>query len=206
MQNRVFYKKNGHAYKNKKTSSVSIYKNSSDDMVNLCNRVLKKILNRRRKTEKDTMNCSISGKSTTLFVDYPVVDGIMVYIRNRPKPELKRGIDYEVVSVKRTKYYVFLISLDSLKYLMRKTVEEIDNDIVIGRLYSKRAFCKMIGKNKNIKLGEFLIHSKSLYHNGTRISNFISKYYKLKHSVDEWDSVVEEDVVEVPTKSWWQWW
>ena len=34
-------------------------------------------------------------------------------IRKKPKPELKSVIDYEVVSVKRTKYYVFLISLDS---------------------------------------------------------------------------------------------
>ena len=30
-----------------------------------------------------------------------------------------------------------------------------------------------------------------------------SKYYKLKYSVEEW---VEEEVVEPPAKSWWQWW
>ena len=81
MQNRVFYKKNGHAYKNEGTLSMSIHKNSADSMTNLCNSIVKKLLNRVRKTEVNSINCSISGKPVTLFSDYPVVDGILVYIK-----------------------------------------------------------------------------------------------------------------------------
>ena len=201
MSNREFYKKNGCTYKNKATLSMSIHKNSTDSMANLRNSIVKKLLNRVRKTERDYISCSISGKPVTLFSDYPVVDGVLVYIKNKPKRELKRGIDYKVVSVRRQKYYIFAISLKSLEMITRKPVEEIEEGVIIGRLYSKRAFCKIIKKNKNIKLGEFILHSKSLYHNGTKISNFISKYYKLKSSVEEWEEVVEE-----PKKSWWQWW
>jgi len=201
MQSREFYKKNGCTYKNKAILSMSIHKNSTDSMANLRNSIVKKLLNRVRKTERDYISCSISGKPVTLFSDYPVVDGVLVYIKNKPKRELKRGIDYKVVSVRRQKYYIFAISLKSLEMITRKPVEEIEEGVIIGRLYSKRAFCKIIKKNKNIKLGEFILHSKSLYHNGTKISNFISKYYKLKSSVEEWEEVVEE-----PKKSWWQWW
>ena len=202
MQSREFYKKNGRTYKNEATLSMSIHKNSTDSMANLRNSIVKKLLNRVRKTEKDYIYCSISGKPVTLFSDYPVVDGVLVYIKNKPKSKLKKGIDYEVVSVRRQKYYIFAISLKSLEMIMCKTVRNIEERVIVGRLYSKRAFCKIIKKNKNIKLGEFILHSKSLYHNGTRISNFISKYYKLKSSVDEW----EEEKIEEPKKSWWQWW
>ena len=202
MKNSDFYKPNQTTYKNTRVAEISLSDHSKDRNVILRNKIVKKILNRNRKTETDTVLDSISGKRVQLHVDYPVIDGVMVYMTKRPRVgNLKNGIDYTTVVVKGTKYYVFTFSVDTLVFTTKYTRDDLEECLVMGRLYSKTAFFSSIGLNKKDKLGKFVVHSKSLYHNGSRITNFISKYSKIRR-----DWVSPDKVEEAPKRSWWSWW
>ena len=174
--------------------------------------VLKKILTSRRKSERNLMYCSINMNPLELFVDYPLLDGIMVYMNKRPDMRLKRGIDYQLAIIKRVKYYVFPLSYDALSVTLKKERSVLEETFIPGRIYSRAYFLKNIGMRKNkVKLGKFLIHSQSLYHNGSRITNFISKYYNIRSSMEEWEGVEEvtsevSEPVVATKKSWWSFW
>ena len=208
MRIREFYKVNGDDYINANTRSASIYESTNDNISQLRNRIVKKLLNLRMKSERNNVYCSISGKPMELFIDYPIVDGVLVYIKHCPKSTLKCGIDYFTVTVKRVKYYIFPISKEALCYLTHKTVEELEKRVILGRLYSKPAIMKRLSLSKKNKLGDFVLRSKSLYHNGTKLSNKISKYYKLSKGIEDWETPEEVETTPepAPSKSWWQWW
>ena len=212
MSNREFYKKNGIAYDNSNVYTSSIYKNTRDRSDILRNRIAKKILTSRRKSERNYVPCSISMNPLELFVDYPLLDGIMVYMNKRPDMRLKRGIDYQLAIIKRVKYYVFPLSYDALSVTLKKERSVLEETFIPGRIYSRAYFLKNIGMRKNkVKLGKFLIHSQSLYHNGSRITNFISKYYNIRSSMEEWEGVEEvtsevSEPVVATKKSWWSFW
>lgn len=209
MENKVFYKKNGGEYKNPKTWSISLYNRSTDKIAKLRNSLIKRVLNRRRTCERDTILCSISGKPIQLFVDYPVLDGVLVFMKKKPCSKLVEGIDYTVLKFNRQKYYIFSISLDSLVYILKRSRSDLEKKIVMGRIYSKRAFLKKFGLQKKDNISKFLVHSKSLYHNGNKISYFINKYKNIKRGVEEWDeadTIKEVETAPQQTSSWWKWW
>ena len=209
MSNREFYSKNGISYENPKTHTTSLY-NITRDKGEICrNSIAKKIMSKRRHSERNYVRCSISMTSLELFVDYPIVDGILVYMTKKPSLQLKRGIDYQLVVIKRVKYYVFPISFDALSVTLKEERGVLEEKFIPGRVYSRSYFLKRLGMKKNrVKLGTFILHSQSLYHNGSRITNFISKYNNIRNSVEEWDDSVEvpkEEPVE-QKRSWWSFW
>jgi len=192
MDDAPLFTTNGETYRNPLSTSISLYDKSYNRMIILWNRIGRKLIHMLQQHETNTIICTITEKPMKVFCDYPIVDGLIIYNIDIPNSNLQRGIDYEPLLIRHQIYYLYPITLSILQFLLHKTKDEIETLFIPGRIYKDTSFLS-IANIPFTSIYDFVNHSRSLYRNGSIISNYINHWYRNKQSIQKWVTIVDKN-------------